>query len=771
MKALTAARVSGRTSKWILGARALPLALGAMGSCLVGPLVHAQSANTPANPSASSGAPSAPNQTQQVEEIVVTAQRRTENIQNVPITITALTARDLTKAGISSTVELQSITPGLVTVESGSALLPYIRGVGSDQVAEGSDSSVATYIDGVYVAFKAANILELNDISSIEVLKGPQGTLFGRNATGGALNITTKDPGVEPAASFDVGYGSFNETSEHAYLSTPLTSTLGINFAATHDQDDGYIRDFTTGSEVGALNSTTANAKLVWKPISKFSLKFGLQYVESSDNATQDDHFVVGSNPVAPPGVAIPFGNFNTGLGTVTPIKVSEGTARLEMKYDLGLATLVSITGYQHGFETSGADEDQTAAPEEAVQAKAKNSTFSEEVQLVSDATKPFQWIVGGFYMNDRQEQEYVNIAVGLPLNPSPANFTAASEDLYFHPFVPTYSRAIFGQGSYSFTRRDRITVGLRYTEETKAYSNVLDAVFPNGAGGLASVVAGTGNGLKTFSVPTWRLSYDHHFSDDLMAYVSYNRGFKSGLFQNTVLGANQKAVNPEILDAFEVGLKDDLFDRRLRLNGSTFYYDYRDIQVSILAPGTGVTATQNAGAAEMYGLDLDATAVPIENLNIRTGVELLHSEYTNYPDASVFVQNPNGQGNLSETANATGDPTVYAPKVTFNLGGDYTLRAIPMGDRLVVAGNFYYNSGYDVQPSAAGSGDSHVNSFSTLNANITWFGKRDGLFVKVWGENLTDAIYPIYALPNNFGFGRANAKPTTAGVTVGVAF
>jgi iron complex outermembrane receptor protein len=151
--------------------------------------------------------------------------------------------------------------------------------------------------------------------------------------------------------------------------------------------------------------------------------------------------------------------------------------------------------------------------------------------------------------------------------------------------------------------------------------------------------------------------------------------------------------------------------------------------------------------------------------------VELLHSQYTNYPDASVFVQNPNGQGNLSETVNATGDPTVYAPKVTLSLGGDYTFRQVPYGDRVVLATNVYYNDGYDVQPAAPGSSYSHVNNFSTLNANVTWFGKRHGLFVKVWGKNLTDAIYPIYALPNNFGFGRANAKPTTGGLTVGASF
>jgi iron complex outermembrane receptor protein len=299
----------------------------------------------------------------------------------------------------------------------------------------------------------------------------------------------------------------------------------------------------------------------------------------------------------------------------------------------------------------------------------------------------------------------------------------------------------------------------------------VLDAYFPNGAGGLASAAVGTGNGLKTFSVPTWRFSYDHHFSDDLMAYISYNRGFKSGLFQDTVLGANQKAVNPEILDAYETGLKADLFDHRLRLNGSGFYYNYSDIQVSILSSGSGVTSTENAGAAQMYGLDLDATAVPIKDLNIHSGLELLHSQYTDYPNASVFEQNPAGQGNISTTVNAKGNPTVYAPKVTFNLGADYTIGAIPVGDRLVLAGNFYYNDGYDVQPAAAGGQYSHVASFSTVNANITWYARHYGLFVKVWGQNLTDAIYPIYSLPNNFGFGRANAKPTTAGVTVGASF
>ena len=754
-------RLSHTKTIMLRGACSLPFALGAISSLLTVSVARAEMA--------SAAAASGP--VQQLEEIVVTAQRRSENLQGVPITVVALTEKSIALAGVSSTLELQAVTPGLVTVQSGSALLPYIRGVGSNQVSEGSDSSVATYVDGVYVAFKAANVLELNDIARIEVLKGPQGTLFGRNATGGALNITTKDPGAVATANFDIGFGSFDESIGHVYFSTPITDTLGLNFAATHDQDHGYIRDLTTNSEVGALNSTTANAKLVWKPTDRFSAKLGVQYVESSDNSLQDLHFVQGTSPVAIPGVTIPFGNFNTATGAVTPVKVSEGTARLEMKYDLGYASLVSITGYQQGFEVSGADEDSTAAPLEAVAVKAKNTTFSQELQLVSDSTKPLQWILGAFYMNDKQWQQDLQIAVGLPLNATAADFTANSQDLHFHPSVPTISRAVFGQASYNLTDLDRLTVGLRYTVETKAYNNTLDVFFPNGVGGLASIVAGTGNGRKDFSVPTWRLSYDHHFTTDLMGYLSYNRGFKSGLFQATVLGPDQKAVNPEILDAYEGGLKADLFDKRLRLNSSLFFYNYKDLQVSILASGSGVTATQNAGSAQMYGLDLDATAVPIENLNIRAGFNLLHSEYTDYANASVFVQNPAGEGNISETVNAKGEPTVYAPKMTLNFGGDYTVHKIPVGEKLVLAGNYYYNSGYDVQPYAPGGNYSHVANFSTLNANITWYAKNDGLFVRLWGENLTNAVYPIYALPNNFGFGRANAKPATGGITVGVSF
>ncbi|ATE66406.1 TonB-dependent receptor [Rhizorhabdus dicambivorans] len=718
-----------------------------------------------------------------LEEIVVTAQRRSENLQEVPISVTAVSESMLTSAGIQGTAGLQQLTPGLVTYQVAAAFLPYIRGIGSSLSQNGFDSSIAIYIDGIYQANKASNIFDLNSIERIEVLKGPQGTLFGRNATGGAINVITKDPGQRAEFRIEAGYGRFDERRLRAYASAPITETLGANVGIALRKDDGYVKDRALGRNIAITDRFALSAKMRWSPSDRFDARLSFLYNDDSDNSSLSVHVLPGTlSTAASRGIPTTSNNYESRLSGVPTITNKSHGITLNMRYDAGFADLVSISGYRKGRALSFSDGDLSPANLAYSAAPQSGRQASQELQLVSNKGGPLQWITGLYYIWDNQgyannaNQRGLNSASNVPPPPvTPADLLVPGASVVgFTTRATTRSKAAFAQASYHLTDADQITVGLRYSHESKALKGIqYRRTGVAGVGGAPASFLDTQlaavDTSKSFSRVTWRAAYDHQFNDDLMGYISYNRGFKSGGFNPTVVNANPPAVDPETLDAYEIGLKSEFFDRRLRFNIAAFYYDYRDIQVQLISAANSLTTTENAGAAETYGLDIDLEAVPSDVLKIRAGLNLLHSKYTKYPAASVFVprvvagtSTPTG-GNVQVGLNAKGFDTVFAPKITANIGFDYD---IPVGNsRITLSGSAYYNDGYDVSP---GGINAHVEAFETVNGSITYYGPDDRYFVRLWGENLTKDVHPIYLSPQSLAYQVANNRPISYGVTVG---
>lgn len=780
----------------------------ASGATVIAALWSLSSADAQEAPSVAPQAAQDPQQSTGLQDIVVTAQRRAENMQDVPIAVTAVTAQGLTTAGSYNVLDLEKIAPGLQIFQVGSAVLPFIRGIGSNQSTNGFESPIAIYIDGIYQANKAGNNFDLANIERIEVLKGPQGTLFGRNATGGAINIITKDPGSDLIVNVEGGYGRFDEKRAKLYVAGPITDDLSGSIAFTGRWDDGYIFNPFLNIDANPARNMVGMAKLVWTPNDDLKVKLSGSYYIHDDPTFTVPHVVPGTIPTV---VGLGFtANYNPNLALNDHkgrVETSGYRGTLNVDYDLGAVQLVSITGYIKGDSFAIANSDISESTLGYSGSGQPSKQFSQELQLQSNGGGKFNWITGLYYMyfkegfGDPPKNFHAPSNVPSPIRPADLLRPGASVTA-FSAYVVTDAYAAFAEGSYQLTDALRVTAGIRYSKEDKGVKGTLYRYAALPAAGnvnipLYNTVLGPEplvfgitplNSIDkqdSFSRPTWRLALDYKVTDDVMAYASYNRGFKSGTFNPSVINPAQVPVNPEVIDAYEIGFKSELFDRRVRLNASAFYYDYSNIQVGLIS-SLGVTTVQNAAAAVVKGLDVELTVQATDNFQIRAGANFLDSRYKNYNNAQIFLPRtavpcsaattltpaqagvlaaqPNLPGSMSCALDASGLDLIFAPKFTGNIAADYNI-PLPDNARIMLNGSFYYNSGYDITP---GGYYSHVNNYEALSLSATYYGSDDRYFVRIWGDNLTNDRHAIYISPQALGFQRVAAKPTTYGVTVG---
>lgn len=686
-----------------------------------------------------------------IEEIVVTAQKREERLQRVPITITALTGAKLAQSGIQTTEDLPRLTSGLTTnrsVSAGNYFFPFIRGVGSAINSNGIEASVATYLDGVYQADKQSNILDLEGVERIEVLKGPQGTLFGRNATGGAISIITAVPTDTFAAHGSASFGRFDETVERGYLNGPLAPNLYANVAIVARQGGDFLYNIPTNQKFGGTRSTVVNAKLKWEPDDRFNATASFIYARrSTSDVGVSLTSVDGTVPLAVNlGGTTSYQDYRTNLTTI-PTGRSDGyQGALTARYSFGSVDLVSITSRQIYKPYNLLDYDQTEIKLFTFVNDVRTDAWTQEVQLVSTSAGRFQWVAGGYFIDQMERYVPLSYLYSGP-NGTPVDIRADAG---------TRGEAAFAQGTLGIGESTHLTAGLRYSHERKTVTGT--TVLP-ALGNL--IVAGPIDLAKSFSKLTWRISLDHQFSNDIMGFVSYNRGFKSGGFNSNDF-TPQQPIAPEVLDAYEAGLKTQLLDRTVQLNGSVYYYEYKNIQVSRVGDNGG-SVLQSAGAAKLYGVDVELVYRPVQSLQFNAGLNWMHTEYTKFENASGFSLSSDGM-----TAVATifpslkGEQLLNAPDLTFNVGATYTAR-FGNGGSLEISPVYSYNSKYKQIP-----GDVDiVTGQGFLNASMTWHLPGDHFTIGLWGKNLTD-VHSLGTNPTVFGISRQTFRPRTVGVTAG---
>ncbi len=717
-------------------------------------------------------APSAAAQAQDVidtglEEIVVTAQKREERQQNVPISITTVTAAGAERAGVTGTESLGASVPALqFSRQTGNGATPFIRGVGSTSGTIGSESPVALYVDDVYIGSPSAALQSFNNIDQIEVLKGPQGTLFGRNATGGVVSIHTRKPSQDTAIDASAGYSRFNTFDGNFYATGGITDTLAVNFAATgHDQKDGYGRDVTTGDDVYKSKYYGLRSEALWKPSSATQLLLIADY--SHNNGDQGMNNTILPGYVATGGQTYP-GHYKT---TAVPADTNKSTQygfSAKLDQDLGGVRLVSISAYRKNTGDYSYDNDGSTAVIVGTLWHGHTRTYSQEVQLLSPIGSPVKWIVGAIYYDENAAYD--------PLRFFGASQAANGGFTLLHSVQRLRSYAGFGEVSYEILPDTNITGGLRYT--TDFFDEDVSQV--NSAGTFINASPQSTN--SDFSKLTYRAVIDHHFTKDIMTYASYSRGFKSGGYSLSApfvgSGAAAKlapAVSPEVLDAYEGGIKTEFFNHHLRLNLSAFKYDYSNLQVTII--GIGTSTTINAAAAKIKGIDFDFEAAPIRHLTISGGASILDSTFSNFKNGPFNVPNPavctptpqttgpRTGGGITCAADLTGNRTSRSPKFTGTIGATYTIPS-DVGD-FSLSGSLYHNSGFFWEP------DNQITQprYNLLSASVGWTSSNGRYEARLWGKNLTNSYYFTYGSESGTRFSASPDMPRTYGVTLGVHF
>ncbi|WP_084396556.1 TonB-dependent receptor domain-containing protein [Henriciella aquimarina] len=680
--------------------------------------------------------------------VKVTAQRRAESIQDVPISITAVDDSALDAASIDTTSGLSNLVPGLVFTKTGPSGQPFLRGLGQTAAAAGLEPPVATYLDNVYLPASAATVLSLNNVDQIAVLKGPQGTLFGRNTTGGVVQINTRDPGDELAYSAELGYANYDTFRAKGYIEAPITDSVSTGLALYRlRQNDGWGRNATRNTDLYTRESFVAQSKTIAELGPNTELTFNFLYSDATDDAGNAPAILDGT--VAVDGETTYLGEY-IGTSPVDPkVDIEQNLEAVTLTHDFGFAELMVMGAHHHSSDATNI----TPGPIPfgsglAVTLPNANESTSEmgELQLKSDDDSWLRWIVGYFYINtDTDSDLFVNV----------------DETTLFRlfSFQELVSHAVYGEVSAELTSDLTLTLGARYTQDEKEFGG--RQVSPDGDVLLTAQQAAAAGGFpleRTWKMPTYKAVLQYEPTNNLMLYGSYNRGVKGGVYNLSSL--TNPPVNPEKVDSYEVGAKTNWFDNRLQLNVAAYYANYYDLQLRSTPSDQAVPIQFNAAEGEVKGLEVDFQGRVTDRFQVSGGFSAMDAEYASFPGA-VCTQPVPGGGNVSVTCDLSGQSMQRAPDFTGNLSLQYR---VPLeGKELMLAVNENYNSGFIWEPDGRVEQDPYhsISASATLNFD-------GGYFVRLWGANLADErIRNVVIQDDNDVF--SPGAPRTFGITFGV--
>jgi len=714
-------------------------------------------------------------------EIIVTAQKRAQRTIDVPISITALSGDALNDKKITQSEQLADITPSLSWTSTSGETKPaiFLRGVGNSDYRGGTNSPVGTYIDGVYQGNAFAYGQLLLDLDRVEVLRGPQGTLWGKNTTGGLINYIPKlaSSSASPNMRFDLSYGNYNAIKASGAFGVPLADNLAVRVAAGVDRDDGYFRSVNpaTSGRYGGSSWTGVRGSIAYDPTPDLVIVGQLNYSVSDSNGAVSKAFGVfdpaaaafSFEPCASPAsgrLGSPCADVLGYVGSPDPYVIApnaDGYQRIStispmLKADLSLGdyTVTSLTGYVHGRHSEYYDADDTPSPLFEYTAVDSFHSFSQELRLTSPDNQLFTWIAGLYFYSD--SLDYFNSG------PVPVYGTSATATMFK---TKSQNYAAFADATYHLTPTLNVSAGLRYTLDRRSLTGQVveyDALVDQPAtteyvrlNQTGVILDHSSKRRRSDNNLSGRISIDYHPTPLTMIYASVSRGFKGGDVNGGLQIGNSPAITgPEHLTAYEAGFKGSIIPRVLTLEVSGFYYNYDDAQVFQQVGPNDLLS--NAGKIRIYGTDGNVTLTPSDRLEFNLGFSFLDATYVSYANGGL-------------NTDYSGNRIPYTSKVQLSGGVSYKL---PVGEtsslRMALDGT--YRSKYFFDPSNDGAGAQP--GYFVANGNINFeFG--NGLDLGVWVRNLTDKIY----LPAgyNFSFAGANfafpAAPRTYGVTLGYQF
>ncbi|MCK9506682.1 MAG: TonB-dependent receptor, partial [Porticoccaceae bacterium] len=574
-----------------------------------------------------------------LEEIIVTAQKRAQNLQDVPIAVTALQGEQLVSAGIDTQRALSMMTPNVIVNANADYVTPYIRGIGTQYANPGLEPSVGTYFNDVYNSRSSAGLMTFTDVERVEVLKGPQGTLYGRNTTGGAVRIITKDPTEEFEAGIGMNLGNYDQRGADFYISGPLAENLTGRLAGQIDKRDGYVDNIVGGEDFGDRDQYMLHGKLAWQATERLRVKLDLDYTEKED---KESTAFLPLFPGLPEQIGAAFGGVvaqdthDSSSNMDQDNEYTAGGGQLRFDYDFDGFALSAVTGYRYSKWRGYADLDATSAPLFDVQSMvSKTENYSQEFQLVSTSDSKLQWQVGLYYFEEDSNQ---NFGLGGILIDADLGFPDAFVGGDGHADITSF--APYGQVSYDITDQWEILLGLRYTDETKKARNIFYITTVDGPANPVRpyLMSDHVKGQKvSFTELNPKVQITWRPTSNLMFYASYSEAFKSGGFNLPQPAPGLiTEVEQETVESFEVGWKTEF--NRVRFNGAIFHYELDDLQLQVTDIGGGITSVRNAGSAKIHGAEFDLYFAATEKLELGLGAGWQDSEFGKVPDGQYFV-------------------------------------------------------------------------------------------------------------------------------------
>lgn len=693
-------------------------------------------------------------------EIVVTAQRREEKAKDVPITLTTITSADLGQGDVQQLSDIAKLTPALRFDNYGGFVQPTIRGVGTAVSASGAGSNVGIYVDGFYAPNPLSSDFQLLSVESVTVLKGPQGTLFGRNSTGGAIQVTTSKPSQDAHGVAEASYGRFNAQKYQAYVTGGLSDNVAVDLAGLYRKGDGYVTNIATGNKKdGAYEawSVRAGVKVDMSDSASFLLRY--THADTKDpNPNTPNAYVDDAGRVYSIGAVLPPAY---GAKTATdPREVSSNgktdfTSKVDAyqltgEFDLGFATLTSYTQYRDESSYSALDLDGTSLPIFDVEFFITDKIFAQEFVLASQGEGRLKWSAGAFYFSDKNKFHYLNGSIsGAPM----ARISSTGTD--------TTGIAVFADASYELADRVFLGVGARYGHD-KISNGFFDttALANTGKIGRTNVPEVS----KDSFTPRVTLRYEPTPSSSI--YASFSRGYKAPILN--VNGYSTNVINSEHISAFELGYK--YAARGLSFDASAYYYKYNDLQVASYI-GTQSLLT-NAADSRVYGLEAQLSYEVTPHFSFNLAGALLDAKYDAFKGSPYYQQCLDpvvcglGYGTfINLNVDASGYRMARSPEFTGSAGARY--QAEIAGGQFALSGNLSYTSKayFDTVQQFFQKG------YELLSLRAEWTDPSDRFTVAVFGDNVTGAKYMNQILPGPFAIQSNWGSPATYGASVRVKF
>ncbi|MEC3909126.1 TonB-dependent receptor [Sphingobium sp. CR2-8] len=718
---------------------------------------------------AQEGSAVAPQQSSSVDDIVVTATKAGQRLDRAPVAAISVDAADLARLNVQSVRDAQVLLPSVVYNDSGGSAQVYIRGIGSNSAYAGLESSIGTYVDGVYLQRQVGASVDVVDLKSIEVLNGPQGSLYGRNATGGVVLVNTNDPAQRFEGKVAAEAGNFGRLGGEAILNMPLSDDLAFRVAGKYTQLSGYTRNVANGERLSGFKSGTVRAKFKWTPGSRLTAIASVEYHNEINDPLARRTLV--NAPLclscAIYGTTPPTDFYKVDQTKTRKTDINYIAGTLSLKYEGDGFDVISVTGIRHFNYAIFVDQDFARADLYNSRAEEYGTTLTQDAYVRTHFDSPFNFIAG---LSGELDKDSLLIRVfGDAFGPlQDAGGTSRVKLVSISPYAEAYIK---------LSESLKLTVGGRYNIDTKKLRAINNPGSVIAFGAVPRV-----DQQITFRNFTPRIVISRETATSTV-YASYGKGAKSGGY-NSPAFTPLDALRPESLTSYELGLKANGLQGRLNMSVAGFYYDYKDIQVSYVNASTGGIGAQNAASARIYGLELNTSLRLTQRLSVHAGGLIERARFRNYTGAVIYCPAsapsptysgcpaPSGRpGLVSGVADLSGTRIPRAPELSFSMGANYQF---PITDEW--AGNFTvndrYTSAYDLLPGAGGPlGLSHQKAYHFVTLGLAFENEQAGLEARLFVNNLTRARYYLDLPTSAFGVAGSAGSPRTFGGSLAYRF